>query len=348
MQAPPIPPDEENRLRALRDLRILDTASEERYDRVTRLARRLFQVPIAAISLVDADRQWFKSRQGLDAEQTPREVSFCGHTILTDEVFVIEDAARDIRFFDNPLVAGPPNIRFYAGYPLASEDGYNLGVLCLIDHVPRTLGEDERVLLRDLAAMVQSEFDALKRATTDPLTGLSNRRGFQELSEHALALCGRVKSPCALVYIDLDKFKNINDEFGHAEGDRALIETARMLRDTFRQSDVIARLGGDEFCVLITAADRRRLNQAVYRLVARVRARNRTPGQRYPLALSIGACRWDSQRHQSITDLLHEADERMYEHKRRKNGDGGAVQQTIQLQRDSHLTADEPAATRSV
>ncbi len=347
MQAPPVPADEEQRLRALRALGIVDTASEERYDRITRLAQRLFQVPIAVISLVDADRQWFKSRQGLDAEQTAREISFCGHAILGRNAFIVEDASKDARFFDNPLVTASPRIRFYAGYPLLSEDGYNLGTLCLIDHVPRALDTDEQTLLRDLAAMVQSEFAALKLATTDPLTGLSNRRGFQELSEHALALCARMYSPCALLFIDLDKFKRINDEFGHAEGDRALIETGQLLRDTFRQSDVVARLGGDEFCVLITAADQRRVNQAVARLAARLRARNRKPGQRYELSFSVGACRWDPQRHQSISDLLRDADERMYGDKRRKQA-AAEAQGAPPLVREPQSIQDGIAALSSV
>lgn len=115
---PAFPLDEANRLATLRGLNILDTPPEERFDRLTRLAQQLINVPIAVVSLVDSNRQWFKSCQGLDASETPRNISFCGHAILDNELFVIPDALLDTRFSDNPLVTGAPNIRFYAGQPL--------------------------------------------------------------------------------------------------------------------------------------------------------------------------------------------------------------------------------------
>lgn len=151
MLKPNIPHNEEQRLQVLRDLGILDTHAEERFDRITRLAQQLFQVPIALISLVDSDRQWFKSRQGLDVSETPRDVSFCGHAILGSDVFCVPDATLDARFADNPLVVGAPNVRFYAGAPLQVEDGLRMGTLCLIDHDARELSQAQIELLRDLA-----------------------------------------------------------------------------------------------------------------------------------------------------------------------------------------------------
>ncbi len=130
MKSPDTPNNEEARLKSLHSLDILDTPAEERFDRYTRLAQRMLNVPIALVSLVDTDRQWFKSCLGLDAVETSREVSFCGHTILCDELLVVNDALADERFADNPLVTGAPNIRFYAGYPLIYSDGSNLGTLC--------------------------------------------------------------------------------------------------------------------------------------------------------------------------------------------------------------------------
>ena len=112
MIAAPLPDDENARLSTLRVLRVLDTDPEERFDRLTRMARRLFQVPIALVSLVDADRQWFKSAQGLDVPETPRDVSFCGHAILSDDILLIPDTHADPRFVDNPLVTGAPHVRF--------------------------------------------------------------------------------------------------------------------------------------------------------------------------------------------------------------------------------------------
>lgn len=152
-----LPADENERLAALRALALLDTPPEARFDRITRLACRLFRVPIALVSLVDRERQWFKSKQGLDASETARDISFCGHAIHAADLYQIEDARADARFCDNPLVSGAPGIRFYAGAPLATAGGYRIGTLCLIDHRPRHLSPDEQATLRDLADWAQEE-----------------------------------------------------------------------------------------------------------------------------------------------------------------------------------------------
>ncbi len=159
MIAPPLPPDEAERLGALWEMQILDTEPEERFDRLTRLAQEVFDAPIALVSLVDSTRQWFKSSQGLDAKETSREVSFCGHAILDDDIFVVPDATLDPRFADNPLVTGRPDIRFYAGAPLSSTDGHAVGTLCVIDTVAREWSPSQSRALRDLADIVQSELN---------------------------------------------------------------------------------------------------------------------------------------------------------------------------------------------
>jgi len=157
--AAPIPADEEQRLRALDDLAILDTPPEERFDRVTRLCQRLFGVPQAFVNLVGRDRLFQKSCAGLVRGQHGRSTSFCGHTILQDDGMVVDDLAEDPRFIDNPLVTGDPRYRFYAGVPLAAPGGERVGTLCLLDHAPRTLTEADRALLRDLALWVQKELN---------------------------------------------------------------------------------------------------------------------------------------------------------------------------------------------
>ena len=181
MIKPATPVDEATRVGTLRALDILDTAPEERFDRLTRLAKRLFGVPIALVSLVDTNRQWFKSCDGLGATETPREISFCGHAILSDDILVIPDALLDDRFCDNPLVVDDPHIRFYAGCPLRAPNGSRLGTLCLIDRAPRMFDADELQPLRDLAHMAEQELAAVQLATTDELTQISNRRGFARL-----------------------------------------------------------------------------------------------------------------------------------------------------------------------
>lgn len=185
MLAPPVPDSEVRRLRALRDLEILDTPPEERFDRLTRIAQQVFEVPIALVSLVDTNRQWFKSCQGLDASETPRNISFCGHAILQAGIFHIPDASADERFRDNPLVAGAPFIRFYAGAPLTMSNGERAGTLCIIDTRPRELDARQLQLLRELADCVQEEFKLLRFRESSNLIREQEQR-LRALIDHML------------------------------------------------------------------------------------------------------------------------------------------------------------------
>ena len=324
MEKPATPHNEKERLAELRDLGLLDSAAEERFDRFTRLAKRLFDVPVALISLVDCDRQWFKSRQGLDATETPRDVSFCGHAILGSEVFVVENASADARFHDNPLVTDDPNIQFYAGFPLTGPQGHAVGTLCLLDQKPRVFNADDLAVLRDIGEMVAGELASLQLASTDSLTGISNRRGFEMLATQALAMCERSSQAAAVVMIDMDGFKAINDTFGHEEGDRALIRFSTLLVETFRDSDVIARWGGDEFCAVLTGADVQQAQTAVGRLCGALERHNAEPGRRYPLRFSAGVAEYVPERHGSVLEVMREADALMYDAKRARSGDNAA------------------------
>jgi diguanylate cyclase (GGDEF)-like protein/PAS domain S-box-containing protein len=160
MQHPAIPPDELLRLRALHRYAILDTAAEAEFDDITLLASSICDTPIGLITLLDAGRQWFKSKVGIGASETARNISFCGHAILADVIFEVPDASADPRFDDNPLVTGEPNLRFYAGAPLITSDGYRLGALCVIDTVPRTLTDKQRTMLEALSRQVVRQLEA--------------------------------------------------------------------------------------------------------------------------------------------------------------------------------------------
>ena len=315
MQIAPKPADEAARLDTLHSLSILDTPPEERFDRLTRLARRLFDVPIALVSLVDDDRQWFKSHAGLDVTQTSRDVSFCSHALLAGNTMVIQDALNDDRFHDNPLVTGAPGIRFYAGRPLAAPNGAPIGTLCLIDTRPRSLEPDELALLGDLAHMTEREIAALHFATTDELTQLTNRRGFEILARHVLSLCDRLGRHAVLLFFDLNDFKAINDRFGHAEGDRALKAFADTLTGALRDSDVIARLGGDECVVLLSATDPADVAEPVDRVTQALALRNTADARGYDIRFSVGHVDYDPAHHHDVAGLLASADQRMYEHK---------------------------------
>lgn len=158
MMKPEIPKNDDQRIEALEGLAILDTTPDPLLDFITNMVKERFNVPIALISLVDKNRQWFKSKQGLSASETPRDISFCGHAILSPEIFEISNAIEDARFKDNPLVLGPPNIRFYAGQPLTISGGFRIGTLCIIDSKPRRLTRDEKVELKGFAELVQDHF----------------------------------------------------------------------------------------------------------------------------------------------------------------------------------------------
>ncbi len=318
-----VPPDEHIRLAELRSLGLLDGPPEERFDRVTRLARLLFDVPIALVSLVDEDRQWFASVQGLAVRETPRASSFCAHAILGDDVLHVADATVDSRFADNALVVGDPGIRFYAGAPICGPSGSKLGSLCIIDRHPRGLADTEKAALRDLADMVEREIAALHLAAVDELTGISNRRGFELLATKVLEICKRRDLSSTVAYFDLDGLKAINDELGHNHGDQALREFATLLEGTFRASDIVARLGGDEFVVLLAGATT--TAEVVDRLSGTLDARNAESAIAYRLEASVGCATFDPQAPASLASLLREADAAMYqqkdEHRHRRRRD---------------------------
>lgn len=275
---------ERARLAALRRYRMLDTPPEEGFDRITTLAAEVFGVPIAMVNLIDASRQFSKSCYGIDLREIDRELSFCVHTVRRDETFVVPDARRDPTFADNPLVTGDPWIRFYAGAPLRTPDGHNVGALCLIDTEPHaSFGADERRRLETLAAMVVDEFELRranrravnelrrrrkaemrleamvdeleKRAFTDELTGLANRGLIHDRLSQAVTFAQRRDLSVALLVIDLDGFKPINDRYGHAAGDAVLQSVARRLDAEVRRGDTVGRIGGDEFVVVCRDAD---------------------------------------------------------------------------------------------
>lgn len=312
MEAAPIPDGDEARVAALRRLGLLDSPPEERFDRITRTAQRLFGVDTALVTLVDADRQWFKSRQGLDVTETPRDVSFCGHAIAGHEIFEVEDPSVDPRFADNPLVLGHPHVGFYAGCPIAGPNGEVIGTLCLVDHSPRVLDGDERESLRDLAGMVEREIAVSQLAVDDELTGLANRRGFLMMAHQALAFCERQHLPALVVYADVDGLKVVNDRSGHDSGDQLLRHAGSVMAEAFRGSDVVGRLGGDEFAAVLTAFEGDEA-WALSRLAMSVEACNQAlVGAPYAVSLSVGTVRFDPDDPELLESLLQQADASMY------------------------------------
>jgi diguanylate cyclase (GGDEF)-like protein len=265
---PEKPLNETDRLTALKDLDILDTPLNPSFERITRLAKKMLEVPMVAISLVDAERQWFKSEQGLNTCETSRDISFCAHAILQDDVFVIPDAFKDERFCDNPLVINEPHIRFYAGYPIRNQEGYKVGSFCIMDHEPREISAEDIVALKDMTALVEQqlfanqqkswqskimkELDQAKREKMiDTLTRVWNREGLElNFREHTVQAKNN-KQCLALTMIDIDNFKHINDTYGHNAGDHVLREVTKRILLSLNEDDILGRWGGEEFLGII-------------------------------------------------------------------------------------------------
>ena len=190
MKAPP-PTNEAERLAALKEYHILDTGTEQSYDDITTLAAHICEVPVAMISLVDEDRQWFKSKVGLEQQQTSRDVAFCAHAILQNEPFVVRDATKDRRFADNALVTGEPHVRFYAGIPLINPEGLALGTLCVVDHQPRRLSAKQQEALQALSRQVMALLE-LRRVSARLADTLEHVKTLEELLP-ICAWCKRIR-----------------------------------------------------------------------------------------------------------------------------------------------------------
>lgn len=339
----PIPPSEPDRLAALHAYRALDSAPEPALERLVQIAADVCRTPIALVSLIDTDRQWFQAKTGLDAAETPRDVSFCGHAVNAWEtgalptdgpagVFMVQDARCDPTFADNPLSTGAPEVVLYAGAPLISRSGHAVGTLCVIDHTPRNLSDEQLALLRALADQVVAHLelravssdlavalsqraaaeDALRHeATHDSLTSLANRRLFferiAELIEH--------NEDFGLVFVDLDGFKLINDTSGHLAGDAHLVWCALALKSAVGRTGLVARYGGDEFAVLVRGGEAE-VSSVAAALHGRFDRRLDSPSGPIEVGASIGHACWEIG--QDISEVVAAADERMYATKQRQ------------------------------
>lgn len=250
MQKPPTPIDEASRLESLYKLDVLDTPAEERFDRITRIAQFMFDVPIALISLVDKERQWSKSSAGLPAGETPRYDSFCAHAILQNETLFIPDTTKDERFFDNPFVVGEPYLRFYAGHILKSYDDHKIGTLCIMGPEPRELSQKEKLALRDLGLTTQDALQSLRHEDKDVQTGLYNRRGFLSVTEFMLANCKKLDCHASLIYFDLSNYQSYADSHDKSEELNLLNKFTSILKQTFRSEDILARVDHSRFVAL--------------------------------------------------------------------------------------------------
>ena len=318
----PIPADDAARVLALRRYGILGTAPDERFDLFSRLGTWIFRVPMCAINLVDEDTTFFKSTAGFAPYTPARRTSICAHAIAQgDPIMEVEDMSLDTRFHDHTICTERGG-RFYAGALLTSACGHNIGTLCLVGQRPRVLDPEERLQLLALAKGVGAVLELhrqgialLEMANRDVLTGLHNRRHFETALQRAIdgTAPGR---QAALLYIDLDRFKKINDTLGHAAGDALLCEVARRLTATARGNDVVARLAGDEFVLLIDGvADAQPAVLLAERLLAAFAAPFVLDGQVVPIRGSVGIALCPEHAG-TAAELLHCADLALYDAKK--------------------------------
>ncbi|MBD2676526.1 MULTISPECIES: sensor domain-containing diguanylate cyclase [Nostoc] len=327
-----LPENEAERLKALEDYNILDTLPEQGFDDLTALAAYICKTPIALISLIDSDRQWIKSKVGLKVREIPRDWAFCSHTILQPQkILVVSNTIKDDRFANNPLVKNNPKIRFYAGIPLVTSNGFAIGTLCVIDMIPRQLNDRQldalhrlsrqaiaqMELIQEIHNRKQAEIEGRQLSLTDELTGLHNRRGFFLLAEQQLKIAHRMKLLCWVIFIDLDGLKQINDTLGHDVGDALIIDAGRLLKQSFRKSDIVARLGGDEFIVFISSYFKDAENIQTH-LQTNIANFNQQQNRSYEISMSMGIQRYSPETNMSLEQLIAKSDELMYAHKRLK------------------------------
>jgi diguanylate cyclase (GGDEF)-like protein len=308
------PADEYGRQRALERLEILDTPSEKPFEEITKLVSMTLNVPICAVSLIDDDRQWFKSSQGLGVDQTCRSMAFCDHAIRADAPFIIEDATSDPRFSNNPLVTGEPHIRAYAGVPLRMPDGYLIGTLCMIDQKARVFSQAEIDVLANFARLVVGEIELRKTASVDPLTKLASRQAWHKATAREIAQADRDGSPAALLLLDVDHFKLVNDTYGHAAGDAVLRSIASAIRQMLRQSDIVGRVGGEEFAVTLPHTDAEKASKIAEKIRATVERLHFDEVADLACSISIGGAVYSSQ--MTVADWMAVADKRLYKAKR--------------------------------
>ena len=456
MKIAPLPQNEQERLLELRKYDILDTESDVVFDNMVQLASYICKTPIAAISLVDENRQWFKAIFGLNAKETSRDVAFCAHTILEEDSLIIENALNDERFFDNPLVTGDPSIRFYAGVPLVTQRGMHLGTLCVIDTEFRQITQEQLSAIKTLAHSVMAHLELRlshkkirkyvdqlqlsatifetatenivvtdanncfitvnpaftkttgytleevigktpkmlksgkqtpefyskmwkklnkdgqwmgevynrrkngevyiewlsikviynedgtvkmyvatfsditekkqadeiiwKQANYDLLTNLPNRHFFNDCLKREMKIANRTKKLLAILFIDLDYFKEVNDTHGHEIGDILLVEVARRIGETIRATDTVARLGGDEFIAILSAVeDENDINKVSKLIISKLSMPFDLNGIPVTISASIGISIYPKD---SLLEkeLLSYADKAMYNAK--KDGKG--------------------------
>lgn len=343
LPAPPLHVDmsglsDPRRLAALRDTGLLHGASNPVLDGIARVTAQALGVPIAFVALVDDRRQHLPGLAGPYGEAgevrgTPLSQAVAPRVVVSEGVVLIPDAGAEP---EADVLAGfaAPGGRAFAGVPLRLHSGHVLGALCAVHVAPVSWGREQVVLLEDLAAAAVAEIERLvlgqrldqvevhwqAMAERDALTGVLNRRGFMEQTRHHLALAQRTAAPFSIAVIDIDRFRSLNDVFGHEMGDRALVELAALLQTVARETDLIARLDGDQFALLLCNTTRDEAVVFRRRFDGALAERNAEPGREYQLQASLGLSSWTLETPHTLATLLRVAEESMHIEKGQRAG----------------------------
>lgn len=323
----PRPTDDNSRLAALHRYDALEAPTSDDFTFLTELAAKVCDVPYAFITLVDAERVLVKSFTGMSVDSMPRGQCYCSLAVLGDDATEICDLSKDARTAAMPLTTEAPYMRMYSSVPLTTSDGYAIGTLCVMNTKPGCLSTGQRDMLRKLARQVmallelranekalKSSMDELETlATTDELTGLHNRRSLMNRLKFEVARTRRFRTPLTAVMVDVDHFKQINDEFGHQVGDEVLAAIGRLVRENVRVIDVAGRYGGEELCILLPNTPLEGARKFAETLRSRIEAQVHSAGARtVPVTASLGI---GSFNHMDIDDaemLLKQADAALY------------------------------------
>ncbi|TNC42853.1 sensor domain-containing diguanylate cyclase [Rubellimicrobium rubrum] len=304
--------DEAGRLAALYRYEILDADPETDFEDIVRVVKAVFGVPMVAITLIDTDRQWLKAKTGLGVSQTPRSIAFCDHTIRSTMPLSIEDATQDPRFAANPLVTGEPGIRCYLGVPLTTPDGYNLGSLCILGTEPRRFTPTNKEVLREFGRLVMSKMELRMLARRDALTAALSRRAFEEHMGVVVRNPITSRLPMSLLMIDIDRFKHVNDRFGHPVGDLVLQAVAEAIRSSLRPADRLGRLGGEEFGILLGDIDPGTAYALAVRITRQVDALSLPALQGQTVSVSCGVAHWQEHGQGDAMSWIAAADAALY------------------------------------
>ena len=300
-----------HRIRRLHGLGLLDSEPEQRYDRLTKLCARLFNVEISLISLIDEDRQWIKSSQGFSQRQTERSVAFCNQTIAQEDIFVVPDTLQDKQYANNIMVTSAPYVRFYAGCPIRARSGEKLGALCLKHPQPRHFSDLDKQLLKQLTEMVEVEIEYNPLLDEDKLTGLLNRDAFERRAQQLLNILVPLQLPVRMFYFDLNNYKRITHAHGISAGDEALFHFSRLLTDVFNDTELVARLVDDEFVVLCLDGSR---EHDLQNLQQNVSDYNASISPHLNIEYTVGIASSDNMKNVDLQSLYMFADADLYRH----------------------------------